>query len=142
MRDLREWLLFARGGQLTPALAGSLGMPDSPFELAVLNGLHKRGWTVQPQVGCSGYRIDIAVVDPTNPGHYLAGVECDGATYHSFKAARDRDKQRQGVLEGLGWTIVRVWSTDFFENRERELERVHKQLQKLSKTIVTPVSSD
>ena len=142
VRDLREWLLFARGGQLTPALAGSLGMPDSPFELAVLNGLHKRGWTVQPQVGCSGYRIDIAVVDPTNPGHYLAGVECDGATYHSFKAARDRDKQRQGVLEGLGWTIVRVWSTDFFENRERELERVHKQLQKLSKTIVTPVSSD
>lgn len=134
VRDLREWLMFARGGQFAPALAQSLGMPDSPFELAVLEGLHKRGWIVQPQVGCSGYLIDIAVVDPNNPGHYLAGVECDGATYHSFKAARDRDKQRQGVLEGLGWSIVRVWSTDFFENREKELDRVHHQLQELRDT--------
>lgn len=132
VRDLREWLMFARGGQFAPSLAQSLGMPDSPFELAILEGLHKRGWNVQPQVGCSGYRIDIAVVDPNNVGHYLAGVECDGATYHSFKAARDRDKQRQGVLEGLGWSIVRVWSTDFFENREKELERVHQQLRILS----------
>lgn len=135
VRDLREWLIFARGGQFAPALAQSLGMPDSPFELAILEGLHKRGWKVQPQVGCSGYRIDIAVVDPNNTGHYLAGVECDGATYHSFKAARDRDKQRQGVLEGLGWSIVRVWSTDFFENREKELDRVHRQLQHLSERV-------
>ena len=135
VRDLREWLMFARGGQFAPSLAQSLGMPDSPFELAILEGLHKRGWKVQPQVGCSGYRIDIAVVDPNNPGHYLAGVECDGATYHSFKAARDRDKQRQGVLEGLGWSIVRVWSTDFFENREKELDRVHHQLQRLSEGL-------
>lgn len=136
VRDLREWLMFARGGQFAPALAQSLGMPDSPFELAILEGLHKRGWKVQPQVGCSGYRIDIAVVDPGNPGHYLAGVECDGATYHSFKAARDRDKQRQGVLEGLGWSIVRVWSTDFFENREKELDRVHNQLKQLSQNQI------
>lgn len=132
VRDLREWLLFARGGNLNVGLSESLGLPDSPFELAVLNGLTARGWIVQPQVGCSGYRIDIAVVDPRNKNYYLAGVECDGATYHSFKAARDRDKQRQSILEGLNWNIVRVWSTDFFENSARELDRVSNALKKLT----------
>lgn len=133
VRDLREWLLFAKSGALAPSLSATTALPDSPFELAVMEALHARGWQVQPQVGYSGYRIDIGVIDPNNPLHYLAAIECDGATYHSFKAARDRDSQRQGVLEGLGWNIVRIWSTDWFEDSVREMERVHAQLNKLAK---------
>ena len=130
IRDMREWLLFARTGQLTGALAlnPSGALPDSPFEVGVIAALAARGWVVHPQVGCSGYRIDLAVVHPNIPSRYLAGIECDGATYHSFKTARDRDKQRQIILENLGWSIVRIWSTDWFEDQEREIDRVHDKL--------------
>jgi very-short-patch-repair endonuclease len=58
-------------------------------------------------------------------------VECDGATYHSARAARDRDKYRQAVLEGLGWEIYRIWSTDWFENAEAETRKLMEHAQRL-----------
>lgn len=129
--DLRDYLVFASGG--AKALAGvssaSIGLPDSPFEIAVAQALRSRGWKVEEQIGCSGYKIDLAVVDPRSPGRYLAGIECDGATYHSFKIARDRDRQRQKILEGLGWTILRVWSTDWFRDASAELDHLHAALE-------------
>src|SRR5262249_19221488 len=36
----------------------------------------------------------------------------------------DRDRLRQAVLEGLGWRIHRVWSTDWFHSPESELRRL------------------
>ena len=57
-----------------------------------------------------------------------AGVECDGATYHATATARDRDRIRQIVLEGLGWTLLRIWSTDFFLDREGALDRLHARI--------------
>jgi very-short-patch-repair endonuclease len=80
--------------------------------------------SVHKQVGCSGFRLDLAVVDPRAPGRYLLGVECDGATYHSSATARDRDRLRQEVLEGLGWRICRVWSTDWLRDRAGQVLRV------------------
>jgi hypothetical protein len=134
--DLRDYLTFARGG--ATALAGvaspTLGLPDSPFEIAVSQSLEARGWIVHPQVGCSGYKIDMAIVDPSMPGRYLAGIECDGATYHSFKIARDRDRQRQRILEGLGWRIERIWSTDWFADPRTEIDRIDAALRALVAT--------
>jgi very-short-patch-repair endonuclease len=69
------------------------------------------------------------VIDPDQPGRYLLGIECDGATYHSALSARDRDRLRQQILEGLGWKIHRIWSTDWFHNPAREIERVEAAIQ-------------
>ena len=110
--------------------AGVAGEFDSPFERLVCQGLQARGWEVHPQVGCSGYRIDLGVVDPKNPGRYLLGVECDGASYHSSRCARDRDRLRELVLNGLGWQLHRIWSTDFWHDPQRELDRVEEALSK------------
>ncbi|WP_179195801.1 DUF4011 domain-containing protein [Bacillus sp. OV166] len=90
---------------------------DSPFEEDVYDTLIKAGLEIRNQIGCSGYRIDMAVVDPDNPGRYLLGIECDGATYHSTKTARDRDRLRQSVLESLGWEIYRIWSQDWVKRK-------------------------
>lgn len=125
VRDLRRFLEFAERG--TEAFAAELETDltaehDSPFEQEVCAELVRRGFTVHRQVGCSGYRVDLAIVDPEFPGRYLLGIECDGASYHSAPSARDRDKLRQELLEGLGWTLHRIWSTDWWENREREIE--------------------
>ena len=101
---------------------------ESPFEIQVCGALRDKGYIVHPQVGCSGYRIDLGIVDPDRPGRYLLGIECDGANYHRSKTARDRDKLRESILIGLGWTIHRVWSTDWWEKPIEELARIEAAL--------------
>ena len=120
---LKTFLHYAATGRLGVPQATGRGA-DSPFEEAVASELRARGHEVAHQVGSAGFFVDLAVVDPSRPGRYLLGIECDGATYHSARSARDRDRLRQEVLEGLGWTIHRIWSTDWFRNHEREMERV------------------
>lgn len=110
------------------AETGSLGPAESPFEEAVAAAFRARGWEVRTQIGVSGFRIDLAVVNPDRAGAYLAGIECDGATYHSSATARDRDKVRQSVLEGLGWNILRIWSTDWFRDSSAVTDRLSAQL--------------
>lgn len=104
--------------------------PDSPFEEAVIKMLVQHGFEVEPQVGTSGFYIDIAIKDKENPGRYIMGIECDGATYHSSRSARDRDRLRQEVLEGLGWRLHRIWSTEWYRNQELEFERVVDAIKK------------
>jgi very-short-patch-repair endonuclease len=97
---------------------------DSPFEEAIYNFLDRKGYKVATQVGCSGYRIDMAVKHPTLSGIYVLGIECDGATYHSARTARERDRLRQDVLENMGWKIYRIWSTDWIKDPITEGEKL------------------
>lgn len=89
---------------------------DSPFEKAVYDFLDRKGYKLGTQVGCSGYRIDMAVKHPTISGRYALGIECDGAAYHSARTARERDRLRQSILEDMGWKIYRIWSTDWIKD--------------------------
>lgn len=122
---LRKYLEFADQGPI--ALLGEItavgGEYESSFEEAVADALSSRGLNVIPQVGVGGFRIDLGIKDP-DADRYVLGIECDGATYHSSKIARDRDRLRQQVLENLGWRIHRVWSTDWLKDPKREVERV------------------
>ena len=133
VRDLKHFLEFAERGPraLAEATMGSRGDFESPFEEAVAAALSRKGWQVHTQIGASAFRVDLGVVHPDMPGRYLTGVECDGATYHRSATARDRDKLREQVLRGLGWELVRVWSTDWWIDPRGTLERVHAQLDAL-----------
>lgn len=125
---LKRFLSFAQTGELDiPQETGR--EPDSPFEVAVRNALVELGHEVVSQVGSAGFFIDLAVVDPRAPGRFLLAIECDGATYHSARSARDRDRTRQAVLEGLGWKFHRIWSTDWFRNPKREMEKLELAIQ-------------
>jgi very-short-patch-repair endonuclease len=121
---LREFLNYAERGQLQSAAATRAADAESPFEQEVMRDLTSRGLRVQPQVGAAGYRIDMAVVDEAMPGRFVCGIECDGVAYHASETARDRDRLRQQVLEARGWDIHRVWSTDWFKDREGQTERL------------------
>jgi len=126
--DLKHFLSYAQHGpRVLPAavtLTGSIDDFESPLEREICQALRARGHTIHAQVGCSGYRIDLAVVHPVRRGQYVLGIECDGANYHSGKTARDRDRLRQSVLESLGWTMHRVWSSDWWESRDEQLEKI------------------
>lgn len=121
---LRDFLLYAERGRLISTVASAAAQTESPFEREVYTELARRGVQLQPQVGVAGYRIDFGVRDEELPGRYLCGIECDGAAYHSSETARDRDRLRQQVLEARGWTIHRLWSTDWFKDRSGQVERL------------------
>jgi len=125
VRLLRSYLEFAQQGPI--ALLGDItaagGEPESPFEEAVARALEAEGLSVVSQVGVGAFRIDLAIRDG-DADVYLLGIECDGATYHSSKTARDRDRLRQEVLETLGWRIHRIWSTDWLKDPQGEVARV------------------
>jgi very-short-patch-repair endonuclease len=103
---------------------------DSPFEESVYNFLVSQGFRIATQVGCSGYRIDLGVKHPTLSGRYVLGIECDGATYHSARTARERDRLRQAVLEDIGWKIYRIWSTDWVKDPHTEGQKLVETIRK------------
>jgi hypothetical protein len=130
VQSLKRYLDYAERGIVAFADQGVTGQePDSPFEEDVIRVVRELGYEPRPQVGQAGFRIDIGVVHPEKPGRFVLGIECDGATYHSSRVARDRDRLRQEILEGLGWNIYRIWSTSWFRDRNAEIERLREVLQ-------------
>ena len=136
-RLLKRYLEFARSPDTTlgQALAvNGQANAESPFEESVRRALVERGHRVDTQIGVAGYRIDLAIQAEDEEG-YTLGIECDGATYHSAPAARDRDWLRQSVLEDLGWKIHRVWSRAWIQNPQREIDAVERALKESESSV-------
>ncbi|MGO8816108.1 MAG: DUF4011 domain-containing protein [Terriglobia bacterium] len=130
LRALKQYLIFARSGILETADEGSQ-QATNDFERCVGAVLKERSFEVVPQVGVAGFFIDLAVKHPTKAGSYLLGIECDGASYHSGRSARDRDRLREEILVNLGWKIHRIWSTDWFKSRSAEIDRLMRRVQEI-----------
>jgi very-short-patch-repair endonuclease len=117
---LRQYLQYVESGGTNlgdPSAAGARAALN-PFEADVRDTLAARGLRLTPQYGTSGYWIDFAVQYPGQPGRHVLAIECDGASYHSSPSARDRDRLRQEHLERLGWRFHRIWSSDWFTNKQ------------------------
>ena len=133
VEDLKGFLQYAKQGKSVLSTNSSddkLKYTDL-FEQEVAEQLTKLGWTVHTNIGTSSYRIAVAVVHPDNKDEYLAGIECDGEIYFNSATARDRDKSRQTVLEGLGWNMLRVWSVDWWTNKKGAIENLDNRLKEL-----------
>lgn len=137
---LKAFLEYAETGHLHHSIETSK-TPDSDFEIAVINQLSKFGYECEPQLGVAGFFLDIAVRDPGKPGRFLMGIECDGATYHSAKSARDRDHLRQEILESLGWKIRRIWSTDWFKHPDAQIQPILTELERLRTPVFEGVTA-
>ena len=126
VRMLRSYISFAmNGGSALPKTEKKNSLYDvDTFSEQVGAFLISRGCSVQMNVGSSDYTIDIAVEHPKKPGHYIAGIECDGNSYYMARTVRDREHLRKAVLERMGWKMYRVWSTEWIRNPEAEKERL------------------
>ncbi|MDG1050032.1 MAG: DUF4011 domain-containing protein [Planctomycetota bacterium] len=125
VRDLQAFLRHAArgaGSGSAPSVASG-GTTDGLVERLAAR-LVERGWEVATGVGASSVRVDVAVVHPGRPGRYLAGIETDGENYARSATARDRDRLRPMVLEGLGWDLLRVWTVDWWRDADAEVERL------------------
>src|SRR4030043_118253 len=128
---LHRYLDYAeRGAEALYLNAHDAGEFESPLEREVAAEIRSLGYEVVPQVGYRGFRIDLGVIEPAEPGRYLLGVECDGATYHSAYTARDRDRLRQEILEKFGWRIHRIWAPVWVMRREKELGRLRQAIER------------
>ena len=128
-RVLKRFLEFAKSGRLEQSEPDGRAA-DSFFEEDVARVIRDLGYQTDFQVGSAGFRIDLGIRHPACAGQYMLAVECDGATYHSALWARERDRLRQEVLESLGWTFYRIWSTDWFHRRSQEIDRLRAALER------------
>lgn len=146
VKMLRSYIEFAQQGivALEKELTFNCDLEfDSPFEEAVYDFLQSKGYNVVTQVGCSGFRIDMAVKHPTQSGKFAIGIECDGAMYHSSRTARERDRLRQAILEDMGWTIYRIWSTDWIKDQKTEEEKLISVVEKaLGRAVIESEGND
>ena len=116
VKSLKEFLEYAEN--LTLGTHQVNEFSKEPFEDAIASFLEENGYSVDRQIGCAGFRVDLAIVDDENPGKYILGITTDGKMYASSKVARDRDRLREQVLTGLGWKLYHLWSTDWYRNRD------------------------
>src|SRR5262249_8548640 len=120
---LRLYLAFAEShGEHLGDAAQQIPELNS-FEIDVRDTLVRDGIPLCPQYGARRFRRDFAAQQPAAPGRMVLAIECDGASYHSSETARDRDRLRQEQLERLGWTFHRIWSQDWFQDKQKETER-------------------
>lgn len=100
---------------------------ESPFEEEVYQALtdHFKESDIIPQLQFAGFRIDL-VYDSKILGIPKIAIECDGAAYHSSQEAYLYDKHRQNILEGHGFVFHRIWSTNWWRNPKREINKLVK----------------
>lgn len=129
---LKRFLEFAGGSSLPICnqTENALHTP-SPLLAQLAQKLRERGYTVNLQIGRSGFRIDLAIVHPQFPDKYILGILSDGAGYYATKTTRDREIVQPSVLSMLHWHIMRVWTVDLFEHPERVLTRIEERIQSI-----------
>ncbi len=143
VRLLKAFLEYAERGVTTlpsPLPVDQTATNDTTFEQVVAEELAARGLVVHRNVGCGDHRIDVAILDPRSNGRYVLGLECDGVSYSSAATARDRDRLRRTVLEGLGWRLFRVWSAEWVQNPDACIRRILSALEDTSHPAPPPDS--
>ena len=124
----KDFLTYAMTGTLDDGGTVTGRPPDSPFEVAVSRQIERMGLEAVPQVGVAGFFIDIGVRQREGDRSFIIGIECDGATYHSARCARDRDRLREEIIRSRGWKIHRIWSTDWFLDQETEVRKLESAI--------------
>ena len=127
---LKRFLEYAEKGtrNVINGSAGSLPETSASIEKIIANKLRSLGYTVHTDIGCSGYKIDIGIVDTQNESNYQLGIICDGKNYKRTKTARDREIVQNNVLKALGWNICRIWTMDWWEKPDEVIASIQEAI--------------
>ncbi len=139
VKALRAFLEYAEGRPIAmnEAEAQTYRQKEG-IATAICRALADHGYDADVSIGRSKYHVDIGVVDPRKPDQYLLGILLDGGSYGTAKTTRDREIAQIGVLNGLGWNILRIWCMDWWDNRQKELERILAHLEGLKNAPEAP----
>ena len=128
VEGLKGFLEFAETGKL-PIISGTSHHTDSNIVASqICQALQEKGYLTESFVGRSKFKVDIAVSTKEHPENYILGILCDGRSYYETKTTRDREIVQPNVLQMLKWKVMRVYSIDWYENRERALLQILDEL--------------
>lgn len=97
------------------------------LEYEIKEALVKLGYSVETNLGNTDYKLSLAVYDKARD-RYLLGIECDYAAFKSSDSIMERDVYRNKFLESRGWSIMRVWSRDWWMNKEKVINSIVKAI--------------
>ncbi len=103
---------FLHRDAIAPTGERSAGLKD-----LLADALEKAGLDVERDVGMGNYKIDVAVKD--KKGDRVIGIECDDSVLKQTASTRERDVMRKRFLESRGWTVMRVWTCDWYADPDR-----------------------
>ncbi len=137
VRGMKEFLRFAENG-------GRFGDQDhsKPVEGEsriiedISEALRSYGYESHYGVGNSGFKVDLAVIDPDDPEEYILGILDDGDSYKASENTRDREFARADVLVRMGWNIIHVWSVDWFFSKKQTLKRILDRIEEIRRSRV------
>ena len=130
LAGLKGFLEYAINGKgALPQNVATAQTTTAPMEQIIAAHISQQGYTVQCNIGCSGYKIDIGIVHPQRPQEYVLGILCDGNSYRTAKTANDRNIGQPGMLASLGWNLHRVWIMDWLDSPERETRKIMQEIE-------------
>ena len=107
---------------------------ENKLENEIKDALVKLGYTVETNLGNTNYKISLAVYDKEKD-RYLLGLECDYMAQKSSDSILERDVYRNKFLESRGWTIMRIWSRDWWMNKEKVIASIVKAINQNKKKL-------
>lgn len=128
VEGLKHFLQYAETKSLPSNSRTGTVHQHSVIAAQIASELNKLGYNTATNVGRSKFRVDVAVENDKNPGTYSIGILLDGESYRDTHTTRDREVVQPSVLENLEWTIMRVWSVDWFNNKERVIGRIIEKI--------------
>ena len=129
VEGLKHFLEYAETQSLAMSAAMSNQRHDTVVAEDIAKELTARGFVTRTNIGRSQFKVDIAVSDASSPDVYRLGILLDGEGYRDTQTTRDREVVQPSVLGSLKWSVMRVWSVDWFNNRDRVLSRIMEQLE-------------
>lgn len=122
---LKGFLEFAERGKLAvTAHSTTKNTSDSTVTECIAKAIKELGYGVKCNIGSSEFKVDIGIIDPDNEKEYLLGILLDGENTLHSSTAQDRFILQPSVLNGLGWNILRVWTLDWFDDKDRVLRNI------------------
>lgn len=137
---LKRFLEYAERGERMTLDTHTTNDHELTIENVISKQLRNHGYTVHTNIGCSGYKVNVGIVDDNNPSSYILGILCDGEDYRQTKTVRDREIVQTSVLQQLGWNIFRIWTMDWWENPQEVIDSIKAEINGLiSSETDTPI---
>lgn len=139
VESLKNFLGFAEKGRLQLSYNEMKQRKEEGILDRICAELDAAGYKYQKAVGHSKFKVDLAVINPFNPDEYILGIMLDGDSYKQSPNTKDREVAQIKVLNGLGWEIHRIWTMDWWDNRDKEIARLLEILEEKKASFDGPV---
>ena len=158
VRALKRFLQYAAGSEVWDAMAdgesvttaSSAPIIDRSLKFTgiaddICDRLAKLGYKTERNIGKSGFKVDIGVISPSDPGKYCLGILLDGKSYAEAGTTTSREISQISVLKGFGWNVIRVWSLEWWENPDTVIAQCVEKIvaaEKAAKEEESPVEEE